>query len=76
MNMLLNMLLTNLKKVFKTRYRIVSDNYCGYSVEAWRWYFPLWIDIGSTYGSEIGAAKAAERHKNGNLVKHLGTLEW
>jgi hypothetical protein len=30
----------------KTRYRIIRDNYCGYEVQVWRWYFPFWIADG------------------------------
>ena len=30
----------------KTRYRIVKDNYCGYEVQVWRWYFPFWKQLG------------------------------
>ena len=24
--------------------RIVRDNYCGYAVQVWRWWFPFWIE--------------------------------
>lgn len=26
----------------KTRYRIVKDRYCGYEVQQWRWWWPVW----------------------------------
>jgi hypothetical protein len=28
------------------RYRIVRDNYCGYEVQAWRIWFPFWLECG------------------------------
>jgi len=30
-------------KLFKTRYRIVTDRYLGYEVQSRRWWFPFWI---------------------------------
>jgi len=29
--------------MFKTRYRIVKDRYCGYEVQQWCWYWPVWV---------------------------------
>ena len=34
----------------KTRYRIVTDNYCGYEVQRWCWWWPFWTD---TFGGKI-----------------------
>lgn len=28
--------------MFKTRYRIVKDRYCGYEVQQWCWWWPVW----------------------------------
>ncbi len=28
---------------FKTSYRIVSDDFSGYEVQKWRWWFPFWV---------------------------------
>ena len=27
------------------KYRIVTDNYCGYEVQIWRWWFPFWVQV-------------------------------
>jgi hypothetical protein len=38
-----------LKNIFRTRYRIIPDIYCGYSVKYRTWFSPFWYNIGSTY---------------------------
>jgi hypothetical protein len=25
------------------KYRVVRDNYCGYEVQTWRFWFPFWV---------------------------------
>jgi hypothetical protein len=35
-------------KLFKTRYRIVTDRYSGYEVQSRRWWFPFWIQCDGT----------------------------
>ena len=27
----------------KIKYRVVRDNYAGYEVQSWRWWFPFWV---------------------------------
>ena len=27
------------------KYRIIRDNYAGFEVQKWRWYFPFWIQL-------------------------------
>ena len=34
--------------MFKTKWRIVQDIYCGYEVQYKRWWFPFWIQHGFT----------------------------
>ncbi len=29
-----------------SKWRIVRDSYAGYSVDVWRWWFPIWIEKG------------------------------
>lgn len=33
---------------FKTKYRIVTDAYCGYEVQYKSWWWPFWIQAGFT----------------------------
>ena len=28
---------------FKSCYRIIDDDYSGYEVQKWRWWFPFWV---------------------------------
>lgn len=35
-----------MKNPFRKRYRIVTDRYLGYEVQAWRWWLPVWIQVG------------------------------
>lgn len=32
------------------KYRIVRDNYAGYEVQVWRWWFPFYIQCGDVDG--------------------------
>jgi len=34
----------------KKYYRIVRDDWCGYEVQRWRWWWPFWIQCWSTRG--------------------------
>lgn len=36
--------------LFRTRYRVVRDNYCGYEVQSWRWWFPIWLQCNGLTG--------------------------
>ncbi len=42
----------------KPYYRIVRDNYNGYEVQHWRWWFPVWVQ------PEINTHKSLESAKN------------
>jgi len=62
-------------KLFKTRYRIVTDQYLGYEVQSRRWWFPFWIQCGdgrycySNTHQTVDAAKAfIERRLTQNKV--------
>lgn len=37
-----------MKKFFAKRARIVRDNYAGYEVQVWRWWFPFWLQAWNT----------------------------
>ncbi len=39
------------------KYRIQTDNYSGFEVVAWRWWFPFWVQIGgcNTHITEVDA---------------------
>ena len=34
-----------MKEMFKSKYRIVTDNYDGFECQHKRWWFPFWIQI-------------------------------
>jgi len=48
---------TNNKSIFRTRYRIVADSYCGYEVQVRYWWFPIWIQDRINTHSSIEKAK-------------------
>lgn len=51
--------------MFRNRYRIVRDSYCGYEAQVKRWWFPIWMQIyGCNTETTIDKAKVwIERHK-------------
>lgn len=51
--------------MFKTKYRIVTDKYCGFEVQSKRWWFPLWLQVGgiNTFSTLEGALLFLERAK-------------
>jgi len=56
-----------------TKYRIVTDSYCGYEVQKWRIWFPFWIQCHSrgcvnTHVSVEKAKEFIEWHKKNNVV--------
>lgn len=59
----------------KTRYRIVTDRYLGYEVQAWRWWLPLWIEMNFT--NTHATIEAAEtwlskyKERPGRFVKYI-----
>ncbi len=43
--------------------RVVRDIYAGYEVQAWRWWFPFWMQCG-TSNTHSSLEKAIEYAKN------------
>jgi hypothetical protein len=52
------------------RYRIVRDNYAGYEVQCWRFWFPVWIQCNLT--NTHSTIEAARRH----AVRHSRRESW
>lgn len=51
------------------KYRIVTDNYAGYEVQSWRWWWPFWIQgATNTHYSIEDAEKYAQRLANTQKV--------
>lgn len=45
-------------KIFKTKYRVVADNYCGFECQKKSWWWPFWYPLGFTNThSTLGLAK-------------------
>ncbi len=61
--------------LLRPRYRIVRDRYLGYEVQVWRWWLPLWLEVGfcNTHPSEASAVEFAKRRAN-KVVRNLGPL--
>jgi hypothetical protein len=61
-------------KFFKSKYRVVSDNYLGFEVQKKFWFFPYWFQVDhegrvhilsvNTFPSLEGAKQAIENMKN------------
>jgi len=51
------------------KYKIIKDDYLGYTVKVWRWWFPFWTDIvvdemsANTYPTIERAKAEIERNK-------------
>lgn len=55
-----------------TRYRIVRDNYAGYEVQSWRWWFPFWVQgTTNTHRTVERAKQYIEYKKNGGVVEYV-----
>ena len=54
-------------KIFKSEYRVVTDNYFGYAVQKRRWWWPIWIQCGftNTHSSLEKAQKYIKKHRAG-----------
>ena len=70
------------RKVFKNRYRIVTDKYLGYEVQIRKWWWPFWIGLSepggplNTWASIRHARLYALRHAfKGKVVENLEQLE-
>lgn len=62
------------------RYRIVIDVFAGYEVQAWRWWWPFWMQCGGTNthttveDAEKYARFYAKQRQSRRVVKLLGDL--
>lgn len=52
----------------RTRYRIVTDCYNGFEVQAWRWWWPFWMQFEINTNPSPGAAKV---WLAGRLIRRL-----
>ena len=51
-------------KIFKRKYRIVTDNFAGFEIQARVWYWPFWYQIsGYSCCPGINTWKSVERAK-------------
>jgi hypothetical protein len=61
----------------KKYYRIVEDDFAGYQVEVWRWWFPFWVqcwgqgDVCNTHASVAEAEQFARNHTNKFVIKSI-----
>ncbi|RVT96214.1 hypothetical protein EOD42_13950 [Rhodovarius crocodyli] len=62
-------------------YRIVTDNASGFMVQARRWWWPFWLQVGFNSSSSAEGARqwierefayAARKKNAGKVVEHLG----
>lgn len=51
------------------KYRIVHDKYCGYEVQVWRWWFPVWLQPECNTHMSIAAAHGYGRAVTRQVVK-------
>jgi hypothetical protein len=54
-----------------SKYRVVKDNYNGYEVQVWRWWFPFWCELGGTNSFE-SLEEAVEYAKCGGVCWESG----
>lgn len=56
-------------------YRIVTDDYLGYEVQFWRWWWPFWASTGGrTFSSVADAEHYALAHSKRDVVCYLGRI--
>lgn len=64
--------------MFKNKYRVVRDRYCGYEAQVKRWWWPFWKELDgiNTWRSLEQAEAFCIRHAAGkdDVVKELGEL--
>lgn len=59
----------------KAYYRIYNDQYCGYEVRVWRWWWPFWMQAGGTNTHfTLERAEKYARIRANRLVKDLGQI--
>ena len=65
------------------KFRIVTDDYAGYEVQSWRWWFPFWVqcwDYGpintwpSIHEAETFAREGGKRKTRRSIVKIINPL--
>jgi len=56
--------------MFKTRYRIVKDNYAGYEAQVKYWWWPFWIQM-NCINTHSSIDKAERYIKNRGVVKYV-----
>ena len=59
----------------KNHYRIVVDNFRGYEVQIWRWWWPFWEEFGHNTFCTVEEAEAWAKSRKQPIVKYLGTLD-
>ena len=49
-------------------YRIRRDNFAGFEVQVWRWWFPIWVQLNcvNTHSSVEKAEAFLNNHSNNN----------
>lgn len=55
-------------------YRIVADEYAGYEVQSWRWWWPFWVQVSTNTHSSIAEAEEYAKACSKRVVKNLGRL--
>jgi hypothetical protein len=56
------------------RYRIVTDDYAGYEVQAWHWWRPFWsgLSVHGNFANTFLRIEDAENFaQNGDVVKYI-----
>jgi hypothetical protein len=57
-------------------YRIVRDNYAGYEVQIWRWWWPFWQQVSiNTHRDMVSAEQYARGHAMNDLLARSPPLE-
>lgn len=49
------------------KYRIIRDNYSGFEVQKWRWYFPFWTQL-NFVNTNLSIEQAIKRIENDMIV--------
>ena len=49
------------------KYRIIRDNYGGFEVQKWRWYFPFWLQLDGV-NTNLSVERAIRRIENDMIV--------
>tara|TARA_R110001592_G_scaffold198471_1_gene446709 strand:- start:271 stop:456 length:186 start_codon:yes stop_codon:yes gene_type:complete len=53
------------------KYRVVTDEHCGFQIQVWRLWLPFWLEqgfLGNTHHTKELAIKQVEKLKNKNEV--------